>query len=439
MAKPFQLINRENKKDEKRIAIPREVQGRLWAELQPNIGGDYGFKEESFQLKIFYATGVITSAHKWLLGCLVNWEDAFDIQHRKANGKTDKGWTNWEPNPEEEQLKKKWEEDGSLVAILCDGIPQLEMLAEFANGRIIYNDAGYDVYPGKNPNKELFTKIASSILEKKDSGYGSSRLNKDHKEFLKDNSWFFMLFSEDDVEAIEEDVFIEVFEPTVDEECVTCSVSSWSEPDVKDSGKRSYGGGSKGQTEKEVINDRVEAVLTLFGVSSLEEMCKKHHVSEVSLKMSLILGSQWFATSSESTIKDYYKGTEEVTNETPEDEELVEETPVATNSHNGSANIYLGLILGLASERKFPKELDAEYLKSKGSLWCERFFTVLNGTIEGNVPYGKNSAEGRKVTSFMNLKFKKSLYQLSVEELGTLIGMSEFKKADEIIDALPAI
>lgn len=439
MAKPFQLINRENKKDEKRIAIPREVNGRLWAELQPNIGGDYGFKDESFQLKIFYSTGVVSSGHKWLLGCLVNWEDCFEIQHRKANGKTEKGWTNWEPNPEEEQLKKKWEEDGSLVAILCDGIPQLEMLAEFANGRIIYNDAGYDVYPGKNPNKELFTKIASSILEKKDSGYGSSRLNKDHKEFLKDNSWFFMLFTEEDVSAIEEDAFIEVFEPTVGDECVVCTISSWSEPEVKENGKRSYGGGSKGQTEKEIISDRVDAVLNLFGVSSLEDMCKKHKVSEVSLKMSLVLGSQWFDTKSNLPLQEHYKGTSENMQTGEEDEPVAEETFVVSNGHNGSANLYLGLILGLASERKFPKEIDAEFLKAKGLLWCERFHTILNGTIDGNVPYGKSGGDGRKVTGFVNLKFKKSLYQLSVEELGTLIGMSEFKKADQIIDELPTI
>lgn len=439
MAKPFQLINRENKKDEKRIAVPREVNGRLWAELQPNIGGDYGFKEESFQLKIFYATGVVTASHKWLLGCLVNWEDCFEIQHRKANGKTEKGWTNWEANPEEEQLKSKWEEQGSLVAILCDGIPQLEILAEFASGRCIYNDAGYDVYPGKNPSKDLFSKIAESILEKKDSGYGSSRLNKDHKEFLKDNSWFYVLFTEDDVSAIEEDAFIDLFEPTISEECVNCTVSSWSEPEVKESGKRSYSGGAKGQTEKEIIIDRVDSVLKLFNVSSLEEMCEKHQVSEVALKLSLVLGTQWFDNGS-STIKENYIVKPEVASK----EEIVlppEESPVRTNgnSSNGSGSFHMSLILGIASERKFPKELDPEYLKAKGSLWCERFFTVLNGTIEGNEAYSKNSSQARKVSSFVNLKFKKALYELSTEELGTLIGMSEFKKVDEVIDSLPAV
>lgn len=432
--KPFQLILSENKKDEKRIQLPREVDGILWAELKPNLGGDYGYKDETFIIKILYATGVVTDKHKWLLGVLDSPEDIFEIQHKKANGKTDKGWTNWEATPEEDQIKERWADDGSLVAILCDDIPQLAMLAEFAVNKLIYKDDGYTVYHTKNPSKELFSEIATEIVEKQDSSYSSSRLNKKHKEFLKDNSWFFLLNTQDDVDASEDETLGTIFQITYEEDFIKAITVNWSEPEIKETAKRSWGG-SKGQTEKEVIQDRVSSALELFKVATLEELSSTYGIPEVNLKMSLILGNTF-----NLHIYDSYIGSEEKL-ETPK---LIEQPTIAAvgkeepkNGHKPEAenSMWISLILDLKEERAFPKEVDIEFLKERGSAWCGRFYTVLAGKINGFTPYGKERGEARKVTSFIHLKFdKKALFELSVEELGEIISMPEFESQRELTE-----
>ena len=423
-AKPFKLVKQE-KDQQKRLALPREVNGLLWADLQSNIGGDWGFKGESFSLKILFATGVVTSSHKWLIGVFENGDDLFEIQHRKAEGKNEKGWPNWVANPEEEQVKQKWVSDGCLTAICCDGIPQLEMLAEWAQNRFIFNDLGYEVYPGKNPDKALFTEITNEILDKQDSSYGASRLNKKHKEFQKDNSWIYLLFNAEDLEATENPLIGETFSYEINDEGLVSSVTvDWTEPEVKSSGNRS-GGGSRGQTEKERITDRVSVTLELFGKSSLDDVALEAGISSASLKLSMVLGSFVNLPLKES-------GKEPGKEETVDSVgfELVDGMPSIapqTNGHNPEeGSMWLGMILQMKGERSLPKEVDAEYLKAQGMSWCGRFYSVLNGTIEGNRPYVKGQ-ETRKVNTFVNLKFGKPLFELSVKELGELIHMPEFK------------
>lgn len=430
--KPFQLLLSDNKKEEKRIFVPREVEGIMWAELKSNIGGQYGFKEESFNLKISFATGLVTASHKWLLGSLDSYEDVFEILHRKYGGKDDRGYAKWEPNPEEAQIKERWSDDGSLVAILCDGIPQLEMLAEFATNKLIYKDDGYTVYPGKNPDKALFKEISQEIADKCDSSFASSRINKSHKEFLKDNSWFFLLNTEEDVEATESDALGSTFSLEFEDGLLTKVSVKWTEPEVKDE-KRSWSGGG-GQKEKDRISDRVAACLELFKADSLDEISEKYEVSPFALKMSLVLGSTWTLP-----LNDSYKGSKENLETKPETAKPKKETPIVSKTEeNGHVeeeefNPYLAKILELKEERAFPKAVDPEHLKEKGTKWCEAFLTVLNGRINEGVPFSKEKSDSRKVASFLNLKWKKALNDFTLQELQALMAETEFEFAESVV------
>ena len=424
MVLPFQLIKQENEKNKSRKHLPREVENRLWAEIKPNIGGDYGFKGESFNLKWLYGTGLVIGEYKWLLGVLNNPEEVFEIKHQRVEGKNDKGWANYVDNPEKEELQTKWVEDGSLVAMLCNGVPQLEYLAEECQGKLFYNDAGYTAFT-KEPNKQLFQQIAKEISESKNSAYGSSRLNKQHKEFLKENSWYYLLFTEEDVEATEDASILEVFCPEFDDEGYLKSVVPlWTPPgDIGETTKR-RSGGYGGQTEKDKINDRFTVCLEKLGCSSIEEVAKTYGLNPVHLTLSLILGNTCeLKTDYVVELRSKNEPTNNETQPSPNKEE--------TNGHkskeeqkNGET-FYAGLILGLAQQRAMPKEIDAEYLKEKGNHWCKLFLEVLESTIKDCTPYSKETKLARTVSAFVQMKFKSPLHTLNEEQLKELIAMPE--------------
>ena len=423
MVLPFQLIKQENEKNKSRKHLPREVEGRLWAEIKPNIGGDYGFKGESFMLKWLFGTGIVQGENKWLLGVLNNPEEVFEIKHQKVEGKNDKGYTNYVANPEQEQLQLKWMEDGSLVAMLCNGIPQLELLAQECQNKLFYNDVGYEVRT-KEPDKELFKQIAKEITESKNSAYGSSRLNKHHKEFLKDNSWFYLFFTSKDVDAAEDPSIVEVFNTEFDEEKNIVGVSpAWSPPtDLGGYQRRSSGGGGYSEPEKDKIQARFDACLAKLGGGTINEVAQIYGLNPVHLTLSLILGSS-------CELKTDYVGL--LHSKTPTIEKA-ETHEASTPESNGKTpekeepqELYGGLILGLASSRAMPKEIDAEFLTTKGNTWNKLFYQVLTSHVKDCTPYSRETKLARTVSAFVQLKFKSPLHQLSEDQLKELLSMSE--------------
>lgn len=469
MVKPFKLILTKSEKDKSRIQIPREVEGVLWAECQSNVGGDYGFKGDSITAKLLWATGFVDSSHKWLVGSIDNWEDCFDILHQKVNAKNDKGYNNYEENPEQKQIIETWENQGALVALCCDGIPQLEMLAEFAVNRVVFNHVGYPIYFNTKPDKAVFDFTAKTILEAKDSSFDFNLLKHNKvpelKQFKKENSWFYLMCEEElyfDADMLEFTRLASVLdngilEPEFEDGYLVKAKLNWAPPEVKSNSYNRSGGGSKGQTEAEILKERQSYVLTELGVSSIlqisEEYGKKLCPIHVDLVMSLATGSNWTNQHYNSQSKLLYNSlynrngngknaksvdSSNVETSIVENEEEFTPTESELNNQESDVPLYLPRVLQLlnAEDRTFPAEINVEFLRQQSEEWLHLFFQFCTGVLvtpQGEkTPFGKGTT--RSIHTWVKLRTPetKGLHTLTKEQLKTLISDNDFKPASEV-------
>lgn len=485
--KPLALIITEtikedpknNKSATKEIKqLPVERNGFLWIETQPNKGnweGKYAFDADTYKLEIQWAIGHIDSAgHKWLVGSFKNWEELFEIKWSVRGNPKGEGKFEWPDHPDLEQIKTKWQEQGSLTAILVDDIPQLVMLVEaIATKHVVFNDGGYTVYRKLNPDKATFEKVFADIVEQANFEYqpskrGNNPLTELHKKYLAENSWVYMCFEMQDLEDVEfptepspisvhlnDDGFIE--KVTLD----------WNPPEIKEKKAWANSGGSKGQAEKEILAEREAYILERLGVSSIDELIEKYPSSRTKLDivMSIATTSDWkssllntdfssaVATSAnngstkqvgntqakQSAVDSGYTVNHSVqsVSATPVNA-LTEQVSSATTLKENIGELYLSKILQLKEDgtHKFPKELDAQYLAQQGNEWCIEFYAILQGTILDKTPYGKDARLTRGVNALISQKFGKQLYQLDIKELQELSAMSEFKEWVDV-DSLP--
>lgn len=465
--KPFKLNLKKSEKEKSKIELPREVNGRLIAECTPNIGGQWGYKGDDFLMKILWATGYIDSAsHKWLVGSIDNWNDLFDIHHKKIEGKDERGFPKSSPNPEEESITKQWQEQGQLVALCVDTIPQLEWLVEFAQNKIIFNHTGYSVFLKSSPKKETFDTVSSAIAEAQDSSFEFNLMKHGRdpvfKEFKSTNSWFYIaceedLYDDNDTmsymkldKVLDELVLLEFNEGLLDK----VKLEGYSTPEVKISSGGSFGGGSKGQPESEVLADRQAYVLKELGVTSLGEIAEQYGRKlcpiHVDIVMSLASQSNW--TNAHYTLTNAWSnlnenassvgekgaaqnGSREVTER--EDAPTTNKAP-DVSEQNGKVkvsedeNLPLPKILDLLDDetRSFPAEINVEFLRNQPDDWLELFLDFITGAIitsKGNqTPFAKGTT--RSINTWVKLRVPESqgISSLSTEQLESLIAHRDF-------------
>lgn len=485
--KPLALLNTEtikedpknNKSATKEIKqLPVERNGFLWVECQPNKGnwdGKYAFDNDSYKLEIQWAIGHIDSAgHKWLVGSFKNWEELFEIKwSTKGNQKAD-GKFEWPDHPELETIKTKWQEQGSLTAVLVDDIPQLVMLVEaIATKHVVFNDGGYTVYRKLNPDKTTFEKVFADIVEQANFEYqpskrGNNPLTELHKKYLAENSWVYMCFELQDLEDVEFPVEPSPISVHLNDDGFIEKVTlEWNPPEIKEKKGWSGSSGSKGQSEKEILIEREAYILERLGVSSIDELVEKYPSrTKLDIVMSIAVASDWKSVS--STLYEYDSAANPVSNgnnkqvaqvlntnhlettstkaEAPKYNDLgmpmptadTEQVSATTTLKDNLGELYLSKILQLQEDgtHKFPKELDAQYLAQQGNDWCIEFYAVLQGTILDKTPYGKDARLTRGVNALISQKFGKQLYQLDIKELQELSAMPEFKEWVDV-DSLP--
>lgn len=451
--KPFKLILTKSEKDKSRIQLPREVEGTLWAECQPNLGGDYGFKGESVNLKLLWATGYVDSNHKWLVGAIENWEDCFDIYHQKINGKNEKGYNNYEDNPEQKQIIDTWLGQGGLIAMCVDGIQQLEQLAEFAVERIVFNHNGYPVYFNIKSDKAIFDYTTKLIVEAKDSSFDFNLLKHgkvpELKQFKKENSWFYIMWEEELYDDTDMLGYIRL-SPVLDNEILNlefkegclekATLQGWSPPEVK-GGYRSSTGGAKGQSEAEIIKERVNFVTSELKVVNLLELSEEYGNKlcpiHVDLVMSLATGSDW--------TNHHYVGAKPLYNELyngnsskVEVYEPLEVSLPKEEEQDLNDPLYLAKCVQLLNleERTFPAEINVEFLRAQDEEWLKLFFEFCTGVLvtpQGDkVPFSKGST--RAIHTWVKLRCPdtKGLHTMTQEHLEILIADNDFKPASEL-------
>lgn len=485
--KPLSIINIETIKEDpknpksatKEIKqLPVERNGFLWLEAQPNKGnweGKYGFDADAYKLELSWATGYIdTTGHKWLIGSFKNWEELVEIKWSCKGGIKSDGKNEWLDHADLEGIKAKWTEQGNLMAVLVDDVPQLVMLVEAIVGKhVVFNDGGYTVFRKLNPDKATFEKVLADIVEQANFEYqpskrGANPLTELHKKFLAENSWIYMCFTEEDLADVEFPIDADVVNVDFNNDGLIEKVTvNWTAPEIKEKGKWSGGGGAKGQSEKEILTEREAHIFDRLGVASIDELIQKYPSSrpKLDIVMSIALGCDWKSVS----FVDYeYGNTVDVstnghskpnsTNTTPTSlpskpveakqpttsqsvpdsytntEQVVATTTLADNL----GEIYIAKILQLneSGSHKLPKEVDVNYLNQQGNSWCQQFYAVLQGTINDRTPYGKDTRLARAVSSFVMQQFNKQLWQLDAVELIELQQMPEFKGAIDI-DKLP--
>jgi hypothetical protein len=466
MPKPFRLLNSKTEKEKSRYSLPRELEGIQWAEVSHNIGTEgYHFKGDSVTIKLLWATGYCDSSHKWLVGSIENWQDCFDIQHQKYTGKNDKGYATYEDNPEQKEITEAWENQGALTAICCDGIPQLEYLAEFAVGRVIFNHTGYPVYLTGKPDKATFDFTAKTILEAKDSSFDYNLLkhNKipEMKKFKQENSWFYILWDEElyndpdmlDFTRLSTVLDNDIITVEFNDGYLVKATLNWSPPEVKAQGNYNRGGGAKEQTEAEILKERVEFVTSELKVSSLLELSEKYGNElcpiHVDLVMSLAVGASWTNHHYNSQAKPLYNqlynvngnGKVEQGNAKPPKEENYDndEAIYPENKSEEDNPLYLAKCVQLlnAEDRTFPAEINIEFLRQQSEEWLTLFFQFCTGSIEtkqgDKTPFAKGVT--RVIHTWVKLRCPetKGLHTLTEEQLGTLINDKEFKCSSEMV------
>lgn len=481
MAKPFQICaaNRTNEKGKSYTNAPVEINGLLWANLELNTEGNYGFKEDRFTLKIKFATGVIdTAGHKWLVGSFENGEQLFDIKAQVANGTKEDGKPKYEASPKEEELKQKWEADGKLCAILCDDVPQLVYFVEdCAKDKLVFCDEGYEVFLKLNPDRELLKKVNQEIIdEKPDNPSPQRKKNQLHKQFLAENSWFYYAWDEETIiscleesslaiESIED--CIEGHEIVLDEEGYLTKFSlPWAAPEVKATqGKKSWGG-SSGQSRKESLKDAKEFAFAELGVSSWDELIQKFGKEICPIKAELVIsfasgvnwtnrfyqpqgtelqyeeakpkylvevpkidsnnghqpeptvGKQKRKSKGQSSPEAVVPKVEVETLTTEEDEETTnEESTLETGDDSWASKIEA--LKAFEPKYLIPKELDEIELINRGEEWCEQYYTLITGTLI--TPKGSIGFTDRSSTSFVKSKFSKFPHSMNVNELKKVI------------------
>ena len=461
--KPFKLVNSKTEKDKARYALPREVGGIQWAECQANIGGDYGFKADSFSMKVLWATGIVDQAqHKWIICNVSNWEDLFEIQHQRVTGKNEKGFNQYEANPEQKEVTDKWLADGSLIALCVDGIKQLEYIAEFTVNKLWFSHTGYDVYLKNEPDKATFDFVASAIAEAQDSSFEFNLLkhNKipEFKKFRSENSWFNLLWEEEllnDPEFLEYTHLKNLIDDVVNVETVEglvsqVSITGWSAPEVKALYTGRGGGGGKGQTEKEVIADRVAYITAELGIPSISTIAEQYGNElspvQVDVVMSIALGTTWsnrhysgtFTNRSTKKAEENGKAESSPTEETTEKktEPVVEQIVQQEQAVKSDTTATLGNILRLIDDpdRTFPKELSMEFLRNQTSEWLELFWSFCNGKIVSpqgeKTPFAKNSTRAMNTWIKLRLPESNGVDTLTEDNLRTILAHKDFVTAE---------
>lgn len=479
MAKPFQITSadRKSEKGKSYTNAPRDIGGRLWANLEFNGAGDYGFKDKSFSLKIKFATGVIDAAgHKWLVGSFENGESLFDIKDQVVNGTKPDGKPKYEASPNEEKLKQDWEADGKLCAILCDSIPQLAYFVEDAAlGKLVYEDNNYEVFVGTNPDRALLKEIVEEIVEEKpDNPSPQRRKNATHKKFLEDNSWFFFAWDEEAIlgcfeetpfecDSIEE--LPEGFEIEFDEDDLLASIKlPWIAPEVVEQKKRGGGGyGASSQDEKDILAEREAFIFQRLGVKSWDEAVAGYGSTLCPIKCewvtSVANGSQWHNRFYHKVVDEKTYSTFSVSNQNgnghvEHKEENVEEPAKSKRGRKKKEDVetvveeieeytedevtypdenkYIPLILKLKEEDYLiPKEFDEIALEDKGEVWCRLFYQVMSGGLI--TPKGTIGFKERNSTSFVKSKFGKFPQAMNEQELKKVLSSDLFiAKTDEI-------
>lgn len=485
--KPLSIINIESIKEDpknpksatKEIKqLPVERNGFLWLEAQPNKGnweGKYGFDADTYKLELSWATGYIdTTGHKWLIGSFKNWEELVEIKWSCKGGIKSDGKNEWLDHADLEGIKAKWTEQGNLMAVLVDDVPQLVMLVEAIVGKhVVFNDGGYTVFRKLNPDKATFEKVLEDIISEESFDYqpskrGSNPKTELHKKYLEDNSWFYMCFTVEDLHDVEFPGEGSPVHVVLNDDGLIEKVSvDWQAPEIKEKGKWSGGGGAKGQSEKDILAERLGFVTEQLGVSSIDEMLQRYPTkrSKLEIVMSIACGTSW--VDRDTDLLDELLGKETHANghnkavsiSTPptslpskpvEPKPSVTTQPTATQSTDTEqvsttttladnlGEIYIAKILQLneSGSHKLPKEVDVNYLNQQGNSWCQQFYAVLQGTINDRTPYGKDTRLARAVSSFVMQQFNKQLWQLDAVELIELQQMPEFKGAIDI-DKLP--
>lgn len=450
-AKPFQLINLESikdpntKKSTEIKQLPTERNGFKWVEAKSNLDGDYAFKEDNFTIEAYYMTGFVDSTgHHWLLGEFKNWESLFDIKWSIAKGTKDNGKANWEDSPELEGIKKSWEEGGAYAALMVDDIPQLVLLSEFLSGKLAMEDTGYKVYPKLNPNKQLFSEISQEIFEAGDFEYAAQRRNDKHKTFTKENSWFYLFHTAEDIEICELDFKESPFQIELDDEEAIKNVKvEWSAPEIKE--KRPWsGGGAKGQNEADALKERLDFAFAELLNSSrdtdYQQVQEKYGLTKLNMVMAIACGGWQPVIQAENTVlstnsskNGHVKSASQ--NEPTQEKANLEPKGNVTTTEKSSATLstdeplYAGKILALqqSGSHKLPKEIDSEFLKEKGNLWCKNFYELLNGTLDGRTVYGKDTRMSRAVLTYINKEFKAPLLDMTAQGLEKILNHESFE------------
>lgn len=482
MAKPFQICaaNRKKETGKSYTNAAVDINGRLWANLEFNNSGDYGFKDKSFSLKIKFATGVIDpSGHKWLVGSFENGDTLFDIKDQVVNGLKPDGKPKYEASPNEEKLKQAWVDDGKLCAILCDPIPQLcAFVEEAALNRLVYEDNNYEVFVGTNPDIGLMKEIVEEIIEAKpDNPSPSRKKNPTHKKFLEDNSWFFIAWDEPTVlaclegtpfesESIEE--LPEGIEIELDDEGDLVSIKlPWEAPQVIEQKKKGGGSwGNSGQTQKEILAEREQYIFNALGVKSWDEAVAGYGSTICPIKAewvtSVANGSQWhnrfYNQAIDSTQYQMITSVEQNGNGHVEHKEEIEEQPnkskrgrkkkeeIASveeaeeeyseneDSESEGEN-YAQLIVKLKEqEYLIPKELDKVALDEKGETWCRLFYQLMSGGLI--TPKGTIDFKARQSTSFMKSNFGKFPQAMTESDLKKVLASPLFVAKSDEVEAL---
>lgn len=449
-SKPFQIVeaNRSSEKGKSYSNLPVDISGKLWANIEFNNQGQYGFKDDSFNLKIKFAVGTVDDAgHKWLIGSFENGDQLFDIKDQKANGVKDdgSGKPKYEATPKEEEIKQAWIDDGKLTAILCDPIPQLVLLVEETKGKMIFAEEGYEVFCKLNPDSALFKEINAEIVEAKpDNPSPQRKKNPQHKKFLSENSWFFYAWEEDSIidclsaTAYEVELLAELETVSIefDSEGYLEDIKfDWKAPEVKASSQRKGGYGSSAQSEAEILKERKSFVFAEMGVNSWEQLIQEYGKTLCPIKTELVVaianGASWHNRfySSPVDLNQYSVSTPVETNGNGKSNaveakkvEIVE--PTEEKKKQGRPSSFKAELESLKESEEeneaeeltasgenwvekiqelkehepeyiIPKEINEVFLTEQGDTWCRLFYTLMTGqliTTKGSIDFTNRSA-----------------------------------------------
>ncbi len=430
-ATPFSVELTDYKKDELIVLSTQNLAGNHWAVIRPNIKDNaYGYKKDTASIPLICGTGLVKDGNHWLLFTTDPSTELFEFDHKVKSG----DWTSDEAKVDE--YYENWKETGCLVALLCNGYKQLEVLCQNTQGKLFsYSEPELEVSFKNNDIDSEASKLAIEWSEENGQPTKQDFKNKE-LDFLsvaeEQNTFPVILLSEDDIEEFcsitigsgrraEKTQLLLPCEFT-DETLPSFSNLKFESPKLYES----QGGGKRGgygttvNVESETAKDRLTFILENLNTNNLDDLIVNCNDDDYRLKVNLLLsisGATFPLNMGEVTVRERNERralrvtsnaitpvnveTQNGKNEISTDEflDIINETDVVedpltdeteamdditpeepTMSSNASRDALAKWITTKNTSGILPKDFD---LVDKDDAWCSLVLTVLEGNIAG--------------------------------------------------------